>query len=99
MDRFETLDDVQATIQRLHDRQPSLVRVLPRQPGTKESRYVHLFAEDTWPIEKNPASSIPEPRAASDSVRLAVLEAAVSALKQEVVELKQQLSDFRDQFK
>src|SRR6202162_3792969 len=43
MYRFETLDDVQSTIQRLHDREPSLVRVLPRQPGTKESRYVHLF--------------------------------------------------------
>ncbi len=90
MYRFETLDDAQSTIQRLHDRQPSLVRVLPRQPGTKESRYVHLFSEDTWPTETNPAS---------DSPRLAALEAEVSALKKEIVELKQQLSDFRDQFK
>src|SRR5713101_8177413 len=46
MYHFETLDDVQVTIQRLSDRQPPLVRVLPRQPGTKESRYVHLFAGD-----------------------------------------------------
>jgi uncharacterized protein len=99
MYRFETLDDVQSTIQRLHDRQPSLVRVLPRQPGTKESRYVHLFAEDTWPTEANPAYSVPEPRAASDSTRLAALEAEVSVLKQEIVELKQHFSDFRDQFK
>jgi hypothetical protein len=99
MYRFETLDDVQSTIQRLSDRQPSLVRVLPRQPGTKESRYVHLFAEDTWPTETHPAYPVPEPRAASDSVRLAALEVEVAALKQEVVELKQQLSDFRDQFK
>src|SRR5246127_4843439 len=37
MYRFEALDDVQSTIQRLSDRQPPLVRVLPRQPGTKES--------------------------------------------------------------
>ncbi len=99
MYRFETLDDAQSTIQRLHDRQPSLVRVLPRQPGTKESRYVHLFSEDTWPTETNPAYLAPEPRAASDSPRLAALEAEVSALKKEIVELKQQLSDFRDQFK
>src|ERR1700751_5591295 len=49
MYRFEALDDVQSTIQRLSDRQPALVRVLPRQPGTKESRYVQLFSEDTWP--------------------------------------------------
>src|SRR6266496_4534517 len=49
MYRFEALDDVQATLQKLMDRQPPLVRVLPRQPGTKESRYVHLFAGDTFP--------------------------------------------------
>jgi len=99
MYRFEALDDVQSTIQRLTDRQPSLARVLPRQPGTKESRYVHLFAEDTWPTETHPAYSAPEPRGANDSARLAALEAEVSALKKEIVELKQQLSDFRDQFK
>src|SRR5258707_14453206 len=39
MHRFEELDDVQATLQRLMQRDPPLVRVLPRQPGTKESRY------------------------------------------------------------
>src|SRR5437764_9656394 len=49
MYRFETLDDVQSTLQRLMDRQPPLVRVLPRQPGTKESRYMHLLAGDTAP--------------------------------------------------
>jgi uncharacterized protein YceH (UPF0502 family) len=98
MYRFETLDDVQSTIQRLSDRQPPLVRVLPRQPGTKESRYVHLFVEDTWPTEAYPAHLAPEPRAANDSSRLAALEAEVSSLKKEIVELKQQLSDFRNQF-
>jgi uncharacterized protein YceH (UPF0502 family) len=99
MYRFEALDDVQSTIQRLSDRQPPLVRVLPRQPGTKESRHVHLFAEDTWPTETYPPHSAPEPRAANESSRLAALEAEVSSLKKEIVELKQQLSDFRDQFK
>jgi hypothetical protein len=98
MYRFETLDDVQSTIQRLSDRQPPLVRVLPRQPGTKESRYVHLFAEDTWPTETLAPYS-PEPRGASDSTRIAALETEVSSLKQEIAELKNQLSEFRDQFK
>jgi len=98
MYRFESLEDVQSTIQRLSDRQPPLVRVLPRQPGTKESRYVHLFVEDTWPTEAYPPHLAPEPRAANDSSRLAALEAEVSSLKKEIVELKQQLSDFRNQF-
>ncbi len=98
MYRFETLDDVQSTIQRLSDRQPPLVRVLPRQPGTKESRYVHLFAEDTWPTEAIAPYS-PEPRSASDSTRIAALETEVANLKQDIAELKNQLSEFRDQFK
>ena len=40
---FEELSDVQSTLQKLMDREPPLVKVLPRQPGTKEARYAHLF--------------------------------------------------------
>src|ERR1700675_2229279 len=42
MYRFEELEDVTATLDRLSQRQPPLAAVLPRQPGTKESRYMHL---------------------------------------------------------
>src|ERR1700681_3176673 len=44
MYRFEALDDIVSTLDRLAQRQPPLARVLPRQPGTKESRYTHLFS-------------------------------------------------------
>src|SRR5579859_402125 len=44
MFRFEHLDDVQAALQRLMERDPALVKMLPRQPGTKESRYAHLLS-------------------------------------------------------
>jgi uncharacterized protein YceH (UPF0502 family) len=97
MYRFETLDDVQSTVQRLSDRTPPLMRMLPRQPGTKESRYVHLFSEDTWPVETHPQQSIPEPRAASDS-RISALEGEVAGLRGEVAELRQQLAAFKTQF-
>ena len=97
MYRFETLDDVQSTIQRLSDRTPPLMRVLPRQPGTKESRYVHLFSEDTWPTETQPPHSVSEPRATSDS-RISALEAEVASLRGEVAELRQQLAAFKTQF-
>jgi uncharacterized protein YceH (UPF0502 family) len=97
MYRFETLDDVQSTIQRLSDRTPPLMRVLPRQPGTKESRYVHLFSEDTWPTETHTPHNISEPRATSDS-RISILEAEVSSLRNEVAELRQQLAAFKTQF-
>ncbi len=97
MYRFETLEDVQSTIQRLSDRTPPLMRVLPRQPGTKESRYVHLFSEDTWPTETHTPHSNPEPRTTSDS-RISALEAEVSSLRDEVAELRQQLAAFKTQF-
>ena len=43
MHRFEDLDAVQFSLQHLMQREPPLVAVLPRQPGTKESRYAHLL--------------------------------------------------------
>ena len=46
MHRFEDLDQVQAALQRLMQRDPPLAAVLPRQPGTKESRYAHLMSGD-----------------------------------------------------
>ena len=46
MHRFEELSDVQSTLQRLMQREPSLAKVLPRQPGTKEARFAHLLSGD-----------------------------------------------------
>jgi uncharacterized protein YceH (UPF0502 family) len=43
---FEHLDDVQLALGKLMKREPSLVAVLPRQPGTKESRYLELMSGD-----------------------------------------------------
>ncbi len=37
MHRFEDLDAVQSSLQKLMQREPPLVVVLPRQPGTKNS--------------------------------------------------------------
>src|SRR5271167_2927557 len=44
MHRFEELSDVQSTLQRLTQREPPLVKVMSRQPGTKEARYAHLLS-------------------------------------------------------
>src|SRR5215470_3068185 len=45
----------------LMQREPPLVKMLPRQPGTKEARYAHLLAGDVEGWEG------PEPRAAAAS--------------------------------
>ncbi|HEY7616766.1 MAG TPA: YceH family protein [Terriglobales bacterium] len=93
MHRFEALDEVQATLQRLMERQPPLVKMLPRQPGTKESRYAHLLSGEVegWEAVKPEAGG-------GDSNRLARLEDEVGALKRETAELKEQLAAFRRQF-
>src|ERR1700692_2384205 len=46
MHKFDDLGIAQSTLQRLMKREPPLVKVLPRQPGTKEARYAHLLSGD-----------------------------------------------------
>src|SRR5580700_10205409 len=58
MYHFEALDDVISTLDRPAQREPPLARVLPRQPGTKESRYMHLFAGE--PVMDAPVASVAE---------------------------------------
>jgi len=99
MYRFEALDDVQATLQKLMDRQPPLVRVLPRQPGTKESRYVHLFAGDTFPALTLETANSRVRTESSDEQRIATLEAEIATLKRDLDELKRQVAEFTEQFK
>src|SRR5262244_527644 len=41
---FEDLDSVQSALNLLMKREPPLVAILPRQPGTKESRYRQLLS-------------------------------------------------------
>ena len=100
MYRFETLDDVQSTLQRLIDGQ--LVRVLSRQPGTKESRYTQLFSGEYIPeTATSPvltSSDLRQDRD-QDSSRIVSLEAAVASLKSEVEDLKRELSELAAQFK
>lgn len=90
--KFEELADVQSTLQRLMQREPALVKVLPRQPGTKEARYMHLFSGDASPSEQaieTSAGATPF----NEAARIAVLEEQMARLQQEVTELRQQLSE------
>jgi len=98
MYRFSELDEVQSALQHLIQREPPLVKMLPRQPGTKESRYVHLLAGDAEPWETS--ATLPSALASSTTEveRIARLESELASLQAEVDELKQQLADFRKQF-
>ena len=93
MFRFEHLDDVQSALQRLMERDPALVKMLPRQPGTKESRYAHLLSGDleSW-------TALPQENLAAEDDRVAHLERAVEQLRGELDSIKQQLAECRKQF-
>jgi len=97
MYRFEELSDVQATLQRLIERDPPLVKILPRQPGTKESRYAHLLAGDVEGGRAPAESSAPVARGGIDDERLARLESEIAELKKEIAELKLQVESLKQQ--
>ena len=90
MFRFEHLDDVQSTLQRLMEREPPLVAMLQRQPGTKESRYAHLLSG-----EPNAAVEAAKVNADEESGGIACLEEEVARLRSELDEVKRQLAELR----
>jgi uncharacterized protein len=102
MYRFEALEDVHATLDRLSQREPPLVAVLPRQPGTKESRYMHLLSGDAPLSGSAPAVELSSARAAhstsAEGDGIARLEAEVAELRREVAGMREELAAFRKQF-
>jgi uncharacterized protein len=104
MYHFEALEDLVSTLERLAQREPPLVTILPRQPGTKESRYMHLFSGEppeltnVAPLTEARTHSTMGSRALADDDRLSKLEEEVSRLRAELSDVQQQLSAFRKQF-
>ncbi|MEN3332841.1 MAG: uncharacterized protein V7641_2206 [Blastocatellia bacterium] len=100
MYEFAELAEVEMTLESLITAEPPLAVKLPRQPGTKESRYAHLMAGEVHVEE--PAA---EPRAEAavlevraENERLARLENDVETLRQQLAELQQQFLEFKRQF-
>jgi len=97
--RFEALDDVQSALQKLMQREPPLAKVLPRQPGTKESRYAHLLSGDVVIEAESPTQvGALADRNPADAERIARLEEEVVELWHQLGEVKDQLERFRKQF-
>jgi hypothetical protein len=97
MYQFGDLSEVQSTLQRLSDREPPLVRVLPRQPGTKEARYLHLFRSDP-PGEAVPLASKIDSRDDLRGDHVPTLKGEIEQLRQGLAELKQEFWAFKKKF-
>jgi uncharacterized protein len=98
MHKFDDLGIVHSTLQRLMKREPPLVVVLPRQPGTKEARYAHLLSGDVEAPPRESDERVAATSGASSGERIARLEEQIRGLQAEMADLKQQLMAFRKQF-
>jgi len=98
---FDDLAAVQSSLQHLMKREPPLVKPLPRQPGTKETRYAHLLSGDLVQAEPEPEAHKAPLALAEHSLdrdRAEKLEEEIAALKNEIADLKQHFAQFRKQF-
>ncbi len=96
---FSSLDEVEETLQSLtdRDRKPLIVK-LPRQAGTKESRYAHLLAGEVTVDYEEAAPRESSSRSRVDDERVSRLEEEVTNLRRDLAELQQQFLDFKKQF-
>ena len=94
MFRFEHLDDVEATLRRLIERDSPLVTMLQRQAGTKESRYAHLLSGEP---QEAPTALVGVLPSSTDEGRIGRLEAEVAELRREVQALRQEFREFKKQ--
>jgi hypothetical protein len=94
---FEDLDQVFLSLENLMT--TGLVAQLPRQPGQKEQRFVHLLAVESGNTDQLAAR--PEPvlvERVSAQTRLGTLEQSVVALREEIEQLKNDFSSFKKNF-
>ncbi|MDP1580022.1 MAG: YceH family protein [Candidatus Didemnitutus sp.] len=99
---FADLSEAQTTLATLAERAPPLVTCLPRQPGTKESRYAHLLCGEVpspaVATAAQPANHAPSAAASTPAAATANLEIEVAELRKELAELREQFAEFRRQF-
>lgn len=98
MHSFDDLPAVQSSLQHLLKREPPLVKPLPRQPGTKETRYAHLLSGDVVLAEPEPGAHAAPAENSLDGDRIQKLEEEIATVKSEIAELKEQFAQFRKQF-
>ena len=98
MHQFDDLSEAQSALQRLMNREPPLVKVLARQPGTKESRYIHLLSGDAKPVSSTAGREVPAALEREKMDGFSRLSSEMDELRRDMADLKQQFAAFRKQF-
>src|SRR5262249_5386847 len=90
MRSFSDLEEVESCLESLMNWSPiQLAKRLPRQPGFKEPRYMHLLSGDSEPAAMAPAPAAERP---------SPLQEQIDTLREEVRELRDAFERFRRQF-
>jgi uncharacterized protein len=96
--RFGSADDVQHTLERLAEREPAMVRRIPRGAGQREDRYAHLLCGEPTMPERSAGRDDHHDRDVRDAhdstllhallARIETLEARVDALESEHAQVR-----------
>ena len=98
MHKFDDLGIALTTLKKLMEREPPLVKVLPRQPGTKEARYAHLMSGDVEVPQPEAAPHAAASHSSGGGDRITRVEEQLASVQEEIAELKRQFAAFRKQF-
>jgi len=101
---FDELSDVTSGLQRLMERSPALVVLLPRQAGAREARYAHLLLgpveaaaaqreELAYGVQHTNSSGGSPAQVAAFEERIEQLEATVSELVQKLRTMEQKIDN------
>ena len=89
--KFNDIEDLRHHLERLMQRQPALIVQIPRGPGQREDRYMHLLCGEVDAAVlavRPPSSASAEPATAGLEARVAALENEVAALREALAALR-----------
>lgn len=92
---FEDIEEVQTYLNNLAEEDSPYVKILPKRPGQKEARYIHLFTDfqvEDYEIASNATSAPDNEQVQHLEERVLTLENELSRLRQEFDNLLAQLT-------
>jgi uncharacterized protein YceH (UPF0502 family) len=89
---FESIEDVQELLETLASGENPFIKQLPRRPGQKEVRYVHLLGSTTDWTEEDTVTESPKRSSGELEARVAKLEQDLAELRGEFDKLMKELT-------
>ncbi len=96
MANFESLEEIENTIHGLEKHDPPLIIKMPREPGRKECRYMHLFSGGLETLHECSVETTAIQMSSEEKIN--ALEEEVVRLRSELEGLKQAFAEFKSQF-